>query len=239
MKRNALAALLLLLLGAALAEWLSTRDAHAQAFPPASSGGTSYTHPSAISLSNGIESLDGGTFTGKVKVGPSGFTPHSSATFGLAIEAQNDAAAQLLLQGRGGAGFPGVYFASTSGSAYAGTFTYSDTITGCWSMTRSGGYGASLVFCPWLGSGPTMSAITGAPTSAGYGLQIQSYNGSALETAFETTYGYPVIPKQNAGAPAAGDCDAASELGRVVYDSTNFREYRCFGTAGWKYSQML
>jgi hypothetical protein len=41
MKRNALAALLLLLLGAALAEWLSTRDAHAQAFPPASSGGGS------------------------------------------------------------------------------------------------------------------------------------------------------------------------------------------------------
>jgi hypothetical protein len=66
MKHNTLAALLLLLLGAALAEWLSTRDAHAQAFPPASSGGTSYTHPSAISLSNGINSADGGAFNGPV-----------------------------------------------------------------------------------------------------------------------------------------------------------------------------
>lgn len=61
MKRNALYALLFLFLGAALAEWLSTPDAHAQALPP-SSGGTSYTHPSAISLSNGINSSDGGTF---------------------------------------------------------------------------------------------------------------------------------------------------------------------------------
>lgn len=65
MKRsNLLLALLCLFLGAALADWLSARDANAQALPP-SSGGSSYTHPSAISLSNGIFSGDGGTFYGR------------------------------------------------------------------------------------------------------------------------------------------------------------------------------
>ena len=52
MKRNALAALLLLLLGAALAEWLSTRDAHAQAFPPASSGGSDACTGQACSVAS-------------------------------------------------------------------------------------------------------------------------------------------------------------------------------------------
>lgn len=43
MKRNALYALLFLFLGAALAEWLSARDAYAQALPPSSGGSDACT----------------------------------------------------------------------------------------------------------------------------------------------------------------------------------------------------
>jgi hypothetical protein len=67
MRSRLAVALLYLLLGATLADYISTRGANAQAMPP-SSGGTSYTHPSAISLSNGIDSADGGTFTGPVVI---------------------------------------------------------------------------------------------------------------------------------------------------------------------------
>jgi hypothetical protein len=62
-------ALLCLILGATLADYLSTHDANAQGVPlPSGGGGTSYTHPSAISLSNGINSADGGTFKGTISI---------------------------------------------------------------------------------------------------------------------------------------------------------------------------
>lgn len=35
-------------------------------------------------------------------------------------------------------------------------------------------------------------------------------------------------------APASGDCDAASETNRVVYDSTNDNLYVCSGISGWR-----
>lgn len=42
--------------------------------------------------------------------------------------------------------------------------------------------------------------------------------------------------KTFAGAPTAGDCDAAGELGRITIDTTNHRFYWCEGAAGWKYA---
>jgi hypothetical protein len=42
--------------------------------------------------------------------------------------------------------------------------------------------------------------------------------------------------KTFAGAPTAGDCDAAGETGRTAIDTTNHRFYWCEGTAGWKYA---
>jgi len=87
MRRNLLPAMLLMLLGGVLAEWLSTRAALAQGLPPSSGGGSDYTHPSAISLPNGINSADGGTFTGDVtatgkfvSTAPSGATAFSMST---------------------------------------------------------------------------------------------------------------------------------------------------------------
>lgn len=43
----------------------------------------------------------------------------------------------------------------------------------------------------------------------------------------------------NAGAPAAEDCDADAEIGRISLDSSNFRVYVCMGaTRGWDYSAL-
>jgi hypothetical protein len=42
--------------------------------------------------------------------------------------------------------------------------------------------------------------------------------------------------KSFAGAPTAGDCDEAAELGRTAIDTTNHRFYWCEGTTGWKYA---
>lgn len=43
----------------------------------------------------------------------------------------------------------------------------------------------------------------------------------------------------NAGAPAAADCDADTERGRMSIDTTNFRLYICMGaTRGWDYSTL-
>jgi hypothetical protein len=88
MRFNTAAALLLLLLGAALGDWLSSHDASAQGLPP-SSGGSSYTLPSAISLSNGINSADGGTFTGPVIIkdyaGNNGRTLYTDANTGRLV----------------------------------------------------------------------------------------------------------------------------------------------------------
>lgn len=239
MKRNILPALFLLLLGAALAEWLSTDEAHAQALPPSTGGGTSYTHPSAISLSNGIDSQDGGTFRGPVKVGIDSNNPGLAPSMTVQVQDAVTATIPLMVQGRAGIGGATIGYAPTPAASYAGYMEYSNTVAGCWGLSRSGGYGSSLILCPYLGSGDTMGIISGHPTASSYGVRIQSYNGSALETAFETVGGWPKIPKENAGAPAGTDCDVASEAGRIVFDTTNFREYRCFGTAGWKYSQML
>lgn len=235
MKRNLLPALILLLLGAALADWLSAGGAQAQALPP-SGGGTSYTHPSAISLPNGIDSQDGGTFVGRVRIGTSGFTPHASGVYGLAVESKDEAPAPLLIQGKAGVAVPSIYWAPTDAAAYAGYMEYNGALTGCWGFTRTGGFGSSLIFCPYLGSGDTMAVIAGHPTASTYGVRLQSYNGSALETAFETVGGWARLPKTNAGAPAATDCDADAEGGRWVRDTTNNRLYICNGaTRGWDY----
>jgi hypothetical protein len=37
----------------------------------------------------------------------------------------------------------------------------------------------------------------------------------------------------NAGAPASGDCDAAAELGRQSWDSSNLKWNKCGGASGW------
>ena len=37
----------------------------------------------------------------------------------------------------------------------------------------------------------------------------------------------------NTTAPAAGDCDAAAEVGRHYWDSTNDKYYVCSGASGW------
>jgi len=56
----------LLMLGL-IATIVCTRDSDAQVSKRGGSGGTSYSHPSAISLSNGLDSQDGGTFTGTLR----------------------------------------------------------------------------------------------------------------------------------------------------------------------------
>jgi hypothetical protein len=47
---------------------------------------------------------------------------------------------------------------------------------------------------------------------------------------------YAQFEDNNAGAPAAGDCDADTERGRLSIDTTNNRLYVCNGaTRGWDY----
>ena len=47
---------------------------------------------------------------------------------------------------------------------------------------------------------------------------------------------YAQFEDNNAGAPAAGDCDADTERGRMSIDTTNNRLYICNGaTRGWDY----
>lgn len=232
-RSNIAIALLCLFLGAALAEWLASGDANAQALPPSSGGGTSYTHPSAISLSNGIDSQDGGTIVGRLKVAPVASSAHSAVSASVYAEAQPEATTALLVQGKAGVGNSISAWAATSAASYVGLLSFDVGMAGCWGMTRSGGYGDSLYFCPYRGSGDTMAILAGHASSTAYGLRIQSYNGSSMETAFETVGGWPAVPKVGAGAPAGTACDAAAEVGRVYYDTTNHFQYFCEGAAGW------
>jgi len=50
--------------------------------------------------------------------------------------------------------------------------------------------------------------------------------------------GYAQFEKTFAGAPTAGDCDAAAELGRLTFDTTNSRFYYCTGATGWVYNSL-
>lgn len=182
MRQNALPALILLLLGAALADWLSMDEARAQALPPS---GSTYTHPSAISLPNGIDSADGGTFVGTVQA--SKFVSTQTA------------------------GSPSIQIPSNTKICLDGvacTAYLYETI------------GIVTLY------GPTISLN-------GSGLTV-AQNGSALFNWI--VGGYLEAECVNAGAPAAGDCDADGERGRICTDSTNNRLYFCNGaTRGWDY----
>lgn len=69
MRSNIAIAILCLFLGAALAEWLSTRDAHAQALPPSSGGSDACTGQactvSSLTSSGGIQGTTG-AFSGAI-----------------------------------------------------------------------------------------------------------------------------------------------------------------------------
>ena len=58
-----------------------------------------------------------------------------------------------------------------------------------------------------------------------------------IGTPQDTVDSYAQIDNE-AGAPPAGDCDAAGEAGRTIFDSTNQRLYVCNGAvSGWDYVQ--
>lgn len=150
MRSNLAIALLCLLLGAALADWLSARDANAQALPP-SSGGTSYTHPSAISLANGIESRDGGDFYGQTNFHTDGgyyaIRVPSTTSNGPAIELPN---ASVIKFGAGGTLTGGSGVLQWSNTIYAndmaalaGAFQ-SNAASGNTFVGASGGYSRTL-----------------------------------------------------------------------------------------------
>lgn len=49
---------------------------------------------------------------------------------------------------------------------------------------------------------------------------------------------WPLKQSGGAGAPTSGDCDTASEMGRLSIDTTNHRLYVCEGAIGWKYATL-
>lgn len=59
-------------------------------------------------------------------------------------------------------------------------------------------------------------------------------NGITIDTSGNATVTGYIAPKSGAGAPTAGDCDAAGEAGFLYVDTTNTRLYLCNGTA-WAY----
>jgi hypothetical protein len=86
---------------------------------------------------------------------------------------------------------------------------------------------------------PSTAAFTTISTSGGVNI------GSTLNvTGLTNANGglnvpdgnYAQLADNNAGAPAAADCDADNERGRISIDTTNNRLYVCNGaTRGWDY----
>jgi hypothetical protein len=77
-------------------------------------------------------------------------------------------------------------------------------------------------------------AISGATTIGG----TLGVTGAATLSSTLAVTDYPRLIKNFAGAPTAADCDAAGEVGRVTYDTTNNRWYVCTSTAGWVFSTL-
>ena len=85
---------------------------------------------------------------------------------------------------------------------------------------------------------PIYVADTGDSVMAG-GLGIGSTSALASGTIFNVANGgYAQFAKNFAGAPTGTDCDAAGEVGRMTYDTTNNRWYVCTSTSGWVYTAM-
>jgi hypothetical protein len=62
--------------------------------------------------------------------------------------------------------------------------------------------------------------------------KLQS-NASTGDAILAMQGGYNRAMKYGAGAPASADCDAAGEIMRTYYDTTNHYHYICEGAAGW------
>jgi hypothetical protein len=77
-------------------------------------------------------------------------------------------------------------------------------------------------------------AISGATTIGG---TLGVTGATTLSSTLAVT-DYPRLIKNFAGAPTAADCDAAGEVGRVTYDTTNNRWYVCTSSAGWVFSTL-
>lgn len=68
------------------------------------------------------------------------------------------------------------------------------------------------------------------PTNGFLGINVGTSPISAIQVS-STSY---IQMGNSDGAPTAGDCDAATELGRMIFDYTNNRIYICDGTGGWR-----
>jgi hypothetical protein len=128
----------------------------------------------------------------------------------------------------------GIKAAANDGDAFISFLTTETGSDGLWSIGAGAG-----------GGSPNTNFRIAAPNGIGDVMNFQQGGNVGIGTtspqsALHVPDGkYIQAEDNNAGAPAAGDCDADAERGRISLDTSNNRMYVCMGaTRGWDYATL-